>query len=111
MFETLLAAGASLAAIFKHVIVTTDSNTFPPETDKMTSIGMVRRKKMWVVCDGSGKMYFIHIQTLADVIRDLAKLRDEGALTEEEFQQSKASALRKLGGDSEEATQGGGPPT
>ena len=102
MFESLLAAGASLAAIFKHVTVTTDSNVFPPETNKMTGLGLIKRKKMWVVCDGNGKMYFIHIQTTADMIRDLAKLKDEGALTEEEFQQGKASALRRLDTDSEE---------
>ena len=104
MFEALLAAGASLATIFKNVTVTTDSNTFPPETNKMTGLGVVRRKKMWVVCDGQGKMYFLHIQTPADTIRDLAKLRDDGLLTEEEFRQGKASALRQLGDDSEEKT-------
>ena len=104
MLEALLAAGASLATIFRNVKTATDSNTFPPETNKVTDLGAVRRKKMWVVCDGQGKMYFRHIQTTADMIRELAKLRDDGLLTEEEFQQGKASALRQLGGDSEEKT-------
>ena len=104
MFESLLAACASLATIFKHVTDTTDSNVFPPETNKMTCLGMIRRKKMWVVCDGRGKMYFCHVQAPLDMIRELAKLRDKGVLTEEEFQQGKASALRQLDQDSEEKT-------
>lgn len=111
MFESLLAACASLTTVVKHMTDTTDSNTFPPETNKMTGVGMIRRKKMWIVCDGRGKMYCYHIQTPSDTIRALAKLKNEGMLTEEEFSQSKARVLRQLDTDSEEETRDGGSPT
>ena len=105
MFEDMLAAGiTSLVDIFKRVTVSKDSNMFPPETNKLIGLGVIKRKKMWVVCDNHGKMYFRHIQDPLDLIKDLSKLKDKGKLTEEEFQQGKAAALRQLGDNSDETT-------
>ena len=49
-------------------------------------------------------MYFRHIQDPLDLIKELSKLKDKGKLTEEEFQQGKAAALRQLGDNSDETT-------
>ena len=69
-----------LAATVKRLTITTDSNVFEPEINKVANIGLIRRKKMWIVCDGHGKMYVRHIGDPIKMIKELAKLRDRGLI-------------------------------
>lgn len=96
MLDGPFSAKASLATT-KHLTVTADSNVFEPETNKVTSIGWRRQKKLWFVCDGQGRMYARYLDDPIDMIKQLAKLKDAGLLTEEEFQHAKASLLSQLG--------------
>lgn len=73
--------------------VTTDSNLFKPETNKIANVGVIRRKKIWVVCDGDGKMYLRSLDDPIKMIERLAKLWKKGMITEEEFQHAKAKML------------------
>ena len=92
-------AEASLAAIVKRLTITTDSNIFEPETNKVADIGLIRRKKLWIVCDGHGKMYIRHIGDPIKMIKQLAELKDKDLITEEEFQRVKDSLLGQLGSE------------
>lgn len=52
MIGSPFSAEGKLAASVKRLTLTVDSNVFPPETNKVTTISRIRRKKMWIVCDG-----------------------------------------------------------
>ena len=97
MIDSPFAVKANLAALLKHVTVTTDSNVFPPETNKVSKVGILHPKKMWFVCDGDGNMYVRTIGNPIEQIRQLNNLKDEGLLTPEEFEDVKKRLLGQLG--------------
>lgn len=97
MIGSPFSAEGKLAASVKRLTFTVDSNVFPPETNKVTTISRIRRKKIWIVCDGHGNMYARHIGDPIKMIEKLAKLKDKGSLTEKEFQRAKDVLLGQLG--------------
>ena len=68
-------------------------------TNKVADIGLIRRKKLWIVCDGHGNMYIRHIGDPIKMIKQLAELKDKDLITEEEFQRVKNSLLGQLGSE------------
>lgn len=96
MLNSPFSVKASLAAVVKSLTYTIDTNVFEPEINKITSVGRIKPKKIWIVCDGHGKM---HVQYLRDPIKTidkLANLRDKGVITEKEFQRAKTALLDQL---------------
>ena len=83
----------SLAAVTKRITHATESDEFPPETNKIVTLNWRRTKKGWVVCDGNGKMYFRSLDDPAKQIREWADLLDKGHITKEEFALAKAELL------------------
>ena len=52
-----LSAKASFVAAVKQITFTADSHVFEAEINTVATIGWIKRKRMWIVCDGQGKMY------------------------------------------------------
>ena len=99
MIDSPFSLDGKLAATVKRLTVTTDSNVFPRETNKVTPISRIRREKMWIVCDGQGKMNARYIGDPTKMIEKLAKLRDKDLITEEDFQRGKDALLGQLGSE------------
>lgn len=102
MLGDMFSAKGKLAAFVKRTTITTDSNVFPQATNKLTNVSRIRRKKVWIVCDGQGKMNCIHLDNPIKIIRELGKLRDENLITEEEFNQTKAGLLNQIAQNNED---------
>ena len=83
----------------KDVNVAYDADVFPKETNKITKIGRLKIKKYLVKCDGNGHMSFDLIQSQVKHIEELAKLRERGILTNEEFQKEKKKLLGNDGAE------------
>ena len=76
--------------------ITTDTNVFPQETNKITTVGRIRQKKYYVQCNGNGHMNFNILKDPLEQIRDLSKLHEDGIITYEEFTQKKEELLKKV---------------
>lgn len=96
MFDDLFSAGLSLATAVKNLTFTKDGNVFEPETNKVTTIG-IKRKKVWLMCDGQGNMRVRSLEDPLKTIEQLSKLKDKGRITEEDFQRVKTRLLDQLG--------------
>lgn len=96
MKDSPFSVDASLAATTRHMTTTVDSNVFPPETNKVTSVGLFRRKKYWIVCDGQGHMYGRPLEEPLKMLEQLDKLRKKGVITEEDYQRAKDALLDQL---------------
>lgn len=97
MFGSPFSSKASLAAAVKRLTITTDSNIFKPETNKVATVGLIRPKMIWFMCDGQGKMDARYISNPRKELKQWAKLRDEGIITEEDFQRVKTALLDQMG--------------
>lgn len=80
--------------------ITYDANVFPRQTNKITDVGRFKKKKVAVLCDGNGRMHFKFIQTKAQQIKEFAKLRKDGIITDKEFQKEKNKILENDDSDS-----------
>ena len=76
--------------------LTTDSNVFEREVSKIVTLGKIKPKKVWAMCDGKGGMHVCYLERPAKQIEELAKLRDKGYITEEEFARAKDKLLDQL---------------
>ena len=97
MFDSPFSTEGKLAALVKRLTVTVDSNVFPPETNKVTNISRIKREKVWIACDGQGRMKGRYLGNPIEMIKKLADLRDRDIITEDEFQKAKAALLDQLG--------------
>ncbi len=79
-----------------NATITTDTNVFPPETNKITTVGRIKQKKYHVECNGKGQMSFYALKDPVEHIREIAKLRDDGLITAEEFEQKKKELLKHI---------------
>ena len=77
---------ANLDVVYGDSTHTVDSNVFPPEVNKLVTHG-IGRQKIWIKCDGNGKMDFVYLKDPVEEIRRLGKLRDDGLLTNEKFEE------------------------
>lgn len=75
--------------------LTTDSNVFPPEVNKIVTKG-IRREKFWIRCDGEGCMDFNHITNPLRSIEQLGKLKDKGLITDEQFEKARNVLLDRI---------------
>ena len=96
MSDSPFSADVSLAAATKHVTTTTDSNVFYPEVNKVTTIGVLRRKKYWVLCDSQGHVYGRWIDDPIKTLERLATLKNKGKITEDDYQRAKKKLLDQL---------------
>lgn len=85
-----------LGATTQHTTATVDSNVFPPETNKVSTVGRLKPKKYLFQCDGQGNMRLRYMDDPIKTLERLAKLRDKGVISEEDFQQAKAKLLDQL---------------
>ena len=76
--------------------ITTDSNVFYPEVNKIVARGRIRKERFWVKCDGGGRMDFIRIADPIKEIERLGKLKDMGLITDEQFEKTKRSLLDRV---------------
>lgn len=72
--------------------VTYDANVYPPEINKIVTLGRIRTRKVCVVCNGKGSVKVQPLDIPAEIER-LRKLRDEGTLSSDEFAQRKKELL------------------
>ena len=75
---------------------TIDMNVFPPETNKIVTFGKIKQKKYFIQCNGNGHMNYQKMSDPLEEIRELAKLRDDGLITSEEFEQKKKEQLDRI---------------
>ena len=73
-----------------------DSKVFPQCTNKIEDVGRLKPKKYLIRSDWNGKIWFEELRDPIETIKKLAELRDEGLLTEEEFQQKKKELLERV---------------
>lgn len=76
--------------------ITLDTEVFPPETNKTTTVGRFRQKKYHIQCNGKGEMGFYVLKDPIEQLRELSKLRDEGVITDKDFEQKKKELLKKI---------------
>lgn len=69
---------------------------FPPNTNKIESIGIIRKHKMLVECDDKGGFNNKEIKTVEDRLRTAKKLRDKNLITEKEYQKKREEILESL---------------
>jgi len=74
-------------------IKTYDYKNFPPRTNKIETIGTIRKKKFLVECDGQGRLRFVELKNQVKIIEELSKLVKKGIITPEEFEQKKKELL------------------
>lgn len=96
MFNSPFKLEGNFAALVKRMTYTTDSNVFPPETNKVSNVGRLKPRKLWFVCDGNGSMYVRHVGDPIDQIRELGELLDKDLITSEEFEAAKKKLLDKI---------------
>lgn len=72
--------------------VTLDANVYPPETNKIATLGRIKARKVCVVCNGKGSVKVQPLDIPAEVER-WRKLRDAGTITDEEFEQQKKELM------------------
>ena len=73
-----------------------DSKNFPPCTNKIEDVGLVRKRKYLIKCDGYGHMGFVELKSPLQILEELAKLKDKGIITDEEFERKKSEILKTL---------------
>lgn len=66
-----------------------DHKVFPLCANKIEDIGKIKPKKFIIRSDWHGKINFEQLRDPMETIRQLGKLRDEGYITEEEYQEKK----------------------
>lgn len=72
----------------KTKTLTFDSNVYPPETNKISTLGVIKPRKVCVVCNGKGSVTIQPLDVPAEVER-WCRLRDDGTITDEEFERQK----------------------
>ena len=72
--------------------VTFDSHVYPPETNKISTLGVIRTRKVCVVCNGKGSVAIQPLDVPAEVER-WRRLRDDGTITDEEFERQKKKLM------------------
>ena len=77
----------------KDVNLNIDEQTFAKQINKTIPVGIIKRQKYVVVCDGNGTMGFDLLQSKKKQIEDMVKLLNAGHLTDEEFRQVKRKIL------------------
>lgn len=73
-----------------------DHKVFPLCANKIEDIGILKPKKYVIRSDWNGKINFQRLRDPMDTIRELGKLRDDGYITEEEFQIKKKELLERI---------------
>lgn len=72
---------------------TYDSKVFPRETSKIECLGIIRQRKVCVICNGDGTTDIKPLDKTAEIER-LGKLLKDGMLTDDEFTAAKKGLLR-----------------
>ena len=86
-------ASASASYNRSHETVVYDSKVYPPCTNKIEEIGLIKKRKLSIICDGQGKM---NIKEVLDPIKKLEKLKKamkQGLITEEDYERKKQDIL------------------
>ena len=80
-----------------------DHKNFPPFTNKIETIGFLRKKTFLVICDGKGNMNFERLGSDTEKLREnlnaisrLADLLQKNAITRAEFDDLKKNIMTKM---------------
>ena len=95
LFPVKAEASASASYTRSHETFVYDSKVYPPCTNKIEDIGIIKRRKLSIICDGQGKM---NIKEVLDPIQKLEKLKKavkKGLITEEDYERKKQDILDK----------------
>lgn len=78
----------------RNTTIKHDSDVFPREYNKITTMGWLTRKQCLITCDGNGKLGIMldPVQT----IDGLHKLYKKGKITESEFESKKKELLDRI---------------
>lgn len=97
MLDSIIPAGAALGTILQKFNRNPDLTTFPKETNVVSDLGVTNKVQLLIRCMGEGKFEVTYMKDPLQAIKELGKLRDDGVLTDEEFQREKDKQLDMLG--------------
>ena len=78
----------------EHKKITYDSKVYPPCTNKIEDLGIIKKRKFSIQCDGQGHMKIEQLMTPFEKIEKLGKLLDKGLLSQDEFDIKKKEILK-----------------
>ena len=94
-FPVRAEANATATYSRTHDTVIFDSKVYPPCTNKIEDIGIIKRRKLSIICDGQGKMNIKEVLDPFQKIEKLKKMLDKGLITEEDYERKKQDILDK----------------
>ena len=108
MSESPIRASAEAHANFEHsqrtIVNVTDVKNYPPRTNKIETVGKVRKKTYNIVCDGQGKMMFYKLggksmeyHEILGAMRELKQTFDMSIITASEYEELRKQLLDQLG--------------
>ena len=65
----------------------------------MFTTGVLQRKTYWAICEGNGRMRFLHMRDIGKEIKKFAKLRDKELITTKQFNKIRDALLDQYGKD------------
>jgi hypothetical protein len=87
-------------AIFRYDVqrnkFTYDSTVLPPNVSKSQTFGFFVRRTFFFKCDGKGGFEIKEISTIENKLRNLSKLKDNGLITDEDFEEQKRKLLQEF---------------
>ena len=100
-------AAAEAHANFEHsqrtIVNVTDVKNYPPRTNKIETVGTVRKKTYNIVCDGQGKMTFYKLggksmeyHEILSAMKELKQTFDMGIITAEEYEEFRKQLLDQI---------------
>lgn len=76
-----------------HSHTTYDTHIFPQCVNKVTGLGIVRRKLFLIKCNGDGTTTHTYLQTPSERLEELGKMLHKKLITQEEYDLKKKELL------------------
>ena len=73
-----------------------DCKILPPCFSKVEPLGTLRKRKMLIECDGRGRFNIKELVNPEEQLERLAKLKEKGIMTQEEFERKKKDILERI---------------
>ncbi len=94
--DSPISAKFNIGATREDKTLTYDTNVFAKEYNKTKKVGNIKPKTFFIKCKGNGHMDFTLLEDPINTIKKLSKLRDDGMITNEEFEEKKKELLEKI---------------
>jgi hypothetical protein len=92
-FPAKLEASGTASYNVEHKKLTLDSKIYALCTNKIEDVGVMRKRKFNIICDGQGHMNLQELISNDEKIRRLAKLFEDGHISKSEFDETKKKIL------------------